>query len=94
MLNAAGFGLQLDHETGSGREIRADAWYRYLPESGPALGEPGSPGAGELVSGAALLALKSGEPGAEHLPELKALMRMLIRHYLGDKPLRSQQLFH
>lgn len=94
MLNAAGFGMQLAQETGAGLEIRADAWYRYLPESGPAQCEPGSPGAGELVSGAALLALKSGEPGAEHLQELKILMRMLIRHYLGDKPLRSQQLFH
>jgi DNA repair protein RecO (recombination protein O) len=88
MLNAAGFGMQLEHEADSGREIRADAWYRYLPESGPVRCEPDSPGAGELVSGAALLALKSGEPGAEHLQELKALMRMLIRHYLGDKPIK------
>lgn len=94
MLNSAGFGMQLEHEADSSRGIRADAWYRYLPESGPVRCEPDAPGAAELVSGAALLALKSGEPGAEHLQELKALMRKLIRHYLGDKPIKAQQLFN
>lgn len=93
LLTAAGFGMQLDHETESGADIRPDAWYLYLPESGPVRREPGLAVAEELVSGAALLALKSGEPGAEHLRELKALMRRLIRHYLGDQAIRSQQLF-
>jgi DNA repair protein RecO (recombination protein O) len=93
LLNAAGFGLQLDHEEASGREIRADAWYCYVPESGPVRREPSSGSAEELVSGAALLALKSGNPGTEHLQELKTLMRRMIRHHLGGKALTSQQLF-
>jgi DNA repair protein RecO (recombination protein O) len=93
LLNAVGFGLQLDHEAASGREIRADASYLYLPESGPVRREPSPGSAGELVSGAALLGLKSGNPDTEHLQELKVLMRRLIRHHLGERALRSPQLF-
>jgi DNA repair protein RecO (recombination protein O) len=93
VLTAAGFGLQLDCESDSGCELRADAWYRYEPESGPVAGQPGQGPGQELVSGSALLALKSGEIGEEHLRELKLLMRRLIRHYLGDRAIKSQQLF-
>ena len=103
LLGAAGFGLQLEREADSGRSLAADASYLYLPESGPVRRDP-RPGAQtspvlcsesgeELVSGAALLALKSGQPEAEHLAELKVLMRKLIRHHLGGRSIRSQQLF-
>jgi recombinational DNA repair protein (RecF pathway) len=47
----------------------------------------------QLVSGAALLALDSGEIEAQHLLELKHLMRKVLRFHLGDKPLVSQSLF-
>jgi DNA repair protein RecO (recombination protein O) len=93
LLAAAGFGLQLDHEHGSERAIRADAWYLYEPELGPLPRDRADDGSAQLVSGEALLALKSGEIGNRHLKELKGLMRRVIRYYLGDKPLRSQQLF-
>jgi hypothetical protein len=46
-----------------------------------------------LVSGSALLALKSGHIEDHHLKELKQLMRLLIRNHLGDKPIASQALF-
>lgn len=93
VLAAAGFGLQLEHESASGQELRPDAWYLYQPESGPVLRELATGPADELVSGAALLALKSGEIGEQHLKELKVLMRRLIRYYLGDRAINSQQLF-
>ena len=93
LLAAVGFGLQLEHESGSDREIRKDAWYRYEPETGPVRREPGEGHAQELVSGAALLALKSGHIDDEHLNELRSLMRRLIRFYLGDREIRSQRLF-
>jgi DNA repair protein RecO (recombination protein O) len=93
VLSAVGFGLQLEHESVSGQEIRPDAWYLYQPESGPVLRGPETGPADELVSGAALLALKSGVIGEQHLRELKNLMRRLIRYYLGDRPINSQQLF-
>ena len=93
LLQAAGFGLQLDPEVGSDEQIVTEAWYRYVPESGPQRSEYTSEQANELVSGAALLALKSGEVEDQYLKELKALMRKLIRFHLGDKPLKSQALF-
>jgi len=93
VLTAAGFGLQLEAEALSGGDLKADAWYRYEPEFGPVAAKPSTGQSKELVSGAALLALKSGEIGEEHLRELKALMRKLIRHHLGDRAIQSQQLF-
>ena len=93
LLEAVGFGLQLDREAGSGQPLLAEALYRYVPDSGPVRlqAEPDDPG--RRVSGRALLALQSGEVGPEHLRELKSLMRMLIRHYLGDRELKSLSLY-
>lgn len=94
LLESAGFGLQLVREQGSGDEIQAEQWYDYVPETGPVLRQSGDRASEELVSGGALLALQSGEIDQKHLRELKILMRKLIRHYLGDRPLKSQTLFY
>lgn len=94
LLQAAGFGMQLEHEYGTADLIRADAWYQYVPEAGPKRSAYDAQMAAELVSGAALIGLKSGNIEDRHLQELKALMRRLIRFYLGDKPLNSQSLFY
>ena len=93
LLQAAGFGLQLDQEHGSARGIEKDACYLYLPETGPQRREASAGQEDDLVSGAALLALKSGDIEEQHQKELKMLMRRLIRFYLGGKPLKSQSLF-
>lgn len=92
LLQASGFGLQLDHELGSAAKIRKDRHYVYVPDSGPRRCAGGD-ATEDSISGAALLALKSGEIEERHLKELKILMRKLIRFYLGDKPLKSQALF-
>ena len=93
LQQSAGFGLQLEHEMGSNEEIQADAWYRYVPEAGPERRPASSGQSDELVSGAALLALKSGDIDERYLRELKVLMRKLIRFHLGGRPLKSQGLF-
>jgi DNA repair protein RecO (recombination protein O) len=93
LLDAAGFGLQLEHEAGSGVAVEADAWYRYIPDSGPTRCEFDAQQADQLVSGAALLALKSGHIDDRYLHELKSLMRRSIRYHLGDRPLQSAELF-
>jgi DNA repair protein RecO (recombination protein O) len=93
LLKSAGFGLQLEHEHGTSEEIIKSAWYIYEPETGPRRSEYDESRAKELVSGEALLALKSGIIEDRHLRELKALMRKLIRYHLGGKPLNSQALF-
>jgi len=94
LLQAAGLGLQLEFEHGTSDPIREDGWYSYVPESGPKRRERGTDKPGRLISGSALLALKSGDIEERHLQELKMLMRSLIRYYLGDKPLNSQSLFY
>ena len=103
LLEAIGFAMALAYEPGTGEAVQADAWYRYHPLAGPAreplAGElPDAPlqsaDGGKLVSGAALLALDSGEIGEQHLQELKRLMRRVLRFHLGDKPLLSQALFN
>ncbi|MBT8039884.1 MAG: DNA repair protein RecO [Xanthomonadales bacterium] len=94
LLEAAGFGLLLDREPGSGEPVEADAWYQYVPESGPQKRAASGSDGDLLVSGSALLALQSGVIAPRHHRELKGLMRHLIAHYLGDRPLKSQSLFY
>jgi DNA repair protein RecO (recombination protein O) len=93
LLESAGFGLQLEFEHGSDRPISADAWYLYVPESGPVRQQPGHGQDEKLVSGSALLALKSGQIEQRDLKQLKQMMRRLIRNHLGGKPIASQSLF-
>jgi DNA repair protein RecO (recombination protein O) len=93
LLESAGFGLQLDFEHGTENPISAEAWYLYVPESGPVRHQRGHGEDEKLVSGTALLALKSGKIEEENLKELKQLMRRLIRAHLGGKPIASQALF-
>jgi DNA repair protein RecO (recombination protein O) len=93
LLEAAGFGLQLDFEHGSDRPILADAWYLYVPEAGPVRQQPGHGQDDKLVSGSALMALKSEQIEQQNLKQLKQMMRRLIRNHLGDKPIASQALF-
>lgn len=94
LLEAAGFGMLLDREHASGHAVEPDRWYAYVPEAGPVRRQEEDPEAGDLVSGEALLALDSGEIGERHQRQLKLLMRKLIRHYLGERPLKSQSLFY
>lgn len=93
LLEASGFGMVLDREHGSARPVEHDAWYQYIAESGPVRKERSGED-DQLVSGEALLALQSGEIEPQHQQMLKRLMRRLIAHYLGDRPLKSQSLFY
>ena len=93
LLDASGFGLQLEFEHDSDRPLSREAWYRYLPGSGPVRLSNEDRNTEGRISGEALLALNSGAIEDRHLSELKRLMRKLIRHQLGDKPLASQSLF-
>lgn len=93
LLQEVGLGLQLEHEHGGRAALEEGAWYEYLPESGPVrrevAGRPDTP----LVSGQALIALRTGQIAPNQQHELKLLMRRLIRYHLGDKPLASHDLF-
>jgi DNA repair protein RecO (recombination protein O) len=98
LLDALGFGLQLECEHDTGLPITAEDWYDYIPERGlvrrstTSPCEDGKPD-NRLISGAALLALQCNAIREEHQPQLKRLMRRILKHHLGNKPLASHALF-
>lgn len=93
LLKETGYGLILDHDIETGEVIQSNAQYCYHIEHGPVkLVEPVSQ-QGLVIDGAALLAIRDEvlqEP--RHLKQAKQLMRAVIAHQLGDKPLRSREL--
>ncbi len=93
LLQEAGYGLQLETEVDSGETVQADALYDYHLESGPSRLDSAS-ATGFVFSGASLLAIARGdltEPAVVH--DAKRLLRAALKLYLGDKPLKSRELF-
>jgi DNA repair protein RecO (recombination protein O) len=92
LLETCGYGLELVKEVGSGAEIDPSRTYYYVVERGPMPTADGEHGIS--VSGRTLLALAgSREFRAPQLHEAKQLMRFVLRHYIGDRPLASRALF-
>lgn len=90
LLDACGYGMQLLEESSTGARIEAAEQYRYIVEHGPVLSSTD----GFEVSGATLLALAGmREYRAAELAEAKRLMRIVLQHYIGDRPLSSRSLF-
>lgn len=92
LLSETGYAPTFDREAGDGGTVRAEGTYVYQVERGP---ERAVPGAYDRVSvsGQTLLDLAADrfdDPAT--LAEAKPLMRMLINHYLGAKPLYTRQL--
>lgn len=92
LLDATGFGLILDREIG-GDPLRADAWYDYQPERGPVRVGEASQARPGVLSGAVLLALEAGQVPPAALGPLRGMMRRVLRHHLGDRPLASEALY-
>ncbi|MGE5318949.1 MAG: DNA repair protein RecO [Hyphomicrobiaceae bacterium] len=90
LLSEIGYGATFDVDADSGAPIQAQLQYVFQPERGAlrANGQPGCP-----VSGQTLLDLASDRFERQTtLVEAKALMRTLINHTLGAKPLYTRQL--
>lgn len=90
LLAEIGYGATFDHEADTRAPIDAAVHYVFQPERGAlrALGQPGCP-----VSGQTLLDLAADRfERPATLAESKALMRTLINHTLGAKPLYTRQL--
>jgi DNA repair protein RecO (recombination protein O) len=102
LLSETGYAATFDKEVDSGESVHAEWAYVYQAERGPwrANGEqrgawrPDNGGhEGVSVSGQTLLNLAADHfDDAATLAEAKPLMRMLINHYLGAKPLYTRQL--
>ena len=97
LLAALGYGLVLDHDVKTGSPVVPEQEYVYQLEYGPV---PVSPGDfmenyehGPRLIGSTLLALQHGDLSEERVRvESKRLLRWVLGHYLGPKPLQSRNL--
>jgi DNA repair protein RecO (recombination protein O) len=93
LLDATGFGLILDREAGGTAPIDPEARYDYQPERGPVRVAKQSRERAGVVRGRVLLALDAGHLEPADWPALRNMMRRVLRHHLGDKPLASEALY-
>ena len=87
LLEAIGYGLQLEWEAESGEPLEPSQLYRYVVEQGAM---PCRPGTAHALRGADLLALAADDmPDAAGLSALRSMMREVIRFHLGGGELRA-----
>ena len=93
LLQEIGYGLILDHDVINGERIKPEARYCYSPERGP-IPSSGEDEDGIMVQGRTLLAIEQDDYSqAQVRLEAKRLMRALLAVHLGDRPLKSRELF-
>lgn len=94
LLQETGYGLILDHDVETGEVMQSDAQYCYHIERGPVkVSGDETQQLGLVIDGSTLLAIRGEElEGSRQLKQAKQLMRAIIAHQLGDKPLRSREL--
>jgi DNA repair protein RecO (recombination protein O) len=87
LLDELGYGLQLS-STANGDAIISERRYLYTPDAGFTPADSG-------VSGATLHALHNGAWNTRmERREARDLMRTVLDHHLGHRPIRSRELFH
>jgi DNA repair protein RecO (recombination protein O) len=93
MLAELGYALPLAHDA-HGEPVLPERTYCYVVERGPVDVEEGvPPGESPELSGQALLDMDRDEYGdPSTVQQAKALMRHVVNHYLGGKPLHTRQL--
>ena len=92
LLKELGYGLTLETDVESGRPVVPDREYAYLIERGPVQ----KLGADEtaVVCGQTLLDMAADDYSSPRTRvESRHLMRQLIAHHMGGKPLQSRRVF-
>ena len=91
LLRELGYGLQLEHEASSASPIVAENIYGYIPDRGPiALRDGGNQ---VQFRGKTLLDLQREDfSDPQTLAQSKQLLRMQIKHHLGNQELQTRQL--
>lgn len=93
LLAEAGYGLNLDHDAISGEPLDPARRYQYVIERGPMPAEASSAADG-TYTGAELLAIGHGDfADGRHLSGARRLLRHVLDHHLGGKPLRTREVF-
>jgi len=92
LLREIGYAVVLDREADSGWPVSPQRCYVYEIESGLRTADPMD--RQQVVSGETLLHLAAGEPLSGPLArEAKVLTRRLLAPHLGERPLKSRELF-
>ncbi len=91
LLQELGYALSLEHEADHAVPVEPDRWYCYILERGPVRLEDGQ--SGVQLTGKTLLDMARDDySDTQTLLQSKQLMRALVSHYLGEKPLHTRQL--
>lgn len=91
LLQELGYALPLEHEAESTTPIDPKRLYCYVAERGPV--RPEAAQSGVQLHGKTLLDMARDDySDAQTLQQSKQLMRALVSHYLGEKPLHTRQL--
>jgi DNA repair protein RecO (recombination protein O) len=92
LLKELGYGLTLDVDADSGAPIATEAQYCYLVERGPVAKVDA--GDTPMLSGKTLLDMAADDyTDPRTRQQSKQLMRQLIAHHMGGKPLHSRRVF-
>jgi len=92
LLQELGYALVLEREAGSDKAVQAELCYRYAVESG-VLPDEGREGSGIAVSGKTLLDMARDDyADPVTAQQSKQLMRAVLNHHLGGKPLHTREL--
>ncbi len=92
LLEALGYGVYLDHCSDSGEAPLAEHHYCYMPEYGLRLAQPGDQ---HFYAGEDLLALARGDfQSRTALAAARRLTHIALSPLLGERPLRSRELFY
>lgn len=90
MLQELGYAVPLNHDE-NGEIIHADETYRFEADYGACA--PSATKHGVLIQGSSLLDMARGHySNVTTQTQSKQLMRYLLQHYLGEKPLHTRQL--
>lgn len=91
LLAELGYGAELGWDNRNNCPVTSEAQYAYVIEEGPIEVNNAST---NTTSGSTLIALSSASYLNKHqIVEARRLMRTIISHYLGGKPLKSRELF-
>jgi DNA repair protein RecO (recombination protein O) len=93
LLKRLGYGICLEYEAVTGEAVRPDSRYRYELETG-LIRQGVRDQQDDTVQGTTLMALASDDMrDMDSRREARHLMRRILSHYLGGKPLKSRELF-
>ena len=93
LLRELGYAVALEIEAATGVPIRAEADYIYVPDNGARPVHEVPAATGVRVSGRTLLDLARDDFScAQTVTESAVLLRMIIHHHLGGRPLQSRRV--